>query len=249
MAALMVPLMCWRAWFRNQRPMPQEDQEMNDPRSIARALANEAVSAGRPLDWFEPLYAKALSEGALIPWADRVPNPNLIELYKKVRHLPFGKRALKVGCGLGDDAEWLAAQGFHVIAFDISSSAIKTCRHRSRLRRYATSQRICSRCHPRGRPLSIWCWSLTSLQVLPAEFRAGAMKRIGEFVAPNGFLLLITRAREERDPAGAMPWPLTRREIDGFLRDGFIELHFVDYMDQEKPPVRRFRACYQRISA
>ena len=47
-------------------------------------------------------------------------NPNLSEWtdFRKVK--AHGKRALVVGCGLGDDAEYLAEQGFSVTAFDIS---------------------------------------------------------------------------------------------------------------------------------
>jgi hypothetical protein len=37
---------------------------MSDTRAAARKLANYAIAAGRPLDWFEQLYAKAQSDNA-----------------------------------------------------------------------------------------------------------------------------------------------------------------------------------------
>ncbi len=221
---------------------------MDDPRTIARKLAREALSAGRPLDWFEHLYAKASSEGVPIPWADRTPNPNLLQLYDRVRHLTFGRRALKVGCGLGDDAQWLAAQGFDVTAFDISPSAIQECHRRfpdSNVH-YVVADLFKSQSEwTAGFDLVLESYTL---QVLPPELRAAAMEKISEFVAPSGYLLFITRAREESEFPGSMPWPLTRRETNGFAGHGLWEVYFEDYVDQERPPVRRFRACYQRIS-
>jgi hypothetical protein len=43
-----------------------------------------------------------------------------------------------------------------------------------------------------------------------------------------------------------MPWPLTREELGGFVRAGLEELSFEDFVDDETPPVRRFRAVYHR---
>ncbi len=226
--------------------MSQDHHQMDDPRTIARKLASEALSAGRPLDWFEQLYAKASSEGAPIPWADRAPNPNLIELYEKVRHRPFGKRALKVGCGFGDDAEWLASQGFDVTAFDISPSAIVECHRRFPDSRVRYVEADLFKAPPGWKAAFDLVQESYTLQVLPSGLRTAAIEKICEFVAPNGYLLFITRARKESDPWGAMPWPLTRREADEFIARGFWEVFFEDYTDQEKPPVRRFRACYQR---
>ena len=41
-----------------------------------------------------------------------------------------GKKALTIGCGLGDDAEQLAEWGFSTTAFDVSETAIRACRRR-----------------------------------------------------------------------------------------------------------------------
>src|SRR5271170_5949567 len=98
-----------------------------DKRAVARELAQKAWAENRPLTWFEELYQKAEHEGAPIPWGDLAPNPNLLELYAKCGEIPFGPCALKVGCGLGDDAEWLAGRGFEVTAFDIAPTAIARC--------------------------------------------------------------------------------------------------------------------------
>jgi len=219
---------------------------VDDVRKTARKLAADAISAGRPLEWFEQLYAAAASEGVMVPWADRRPNPNLVELYDKVRDLGFGSRALKVGCGLGDDAEWLATQGFDVTAFDISPSAIAECRRRfpnTRVKYLAADLFTAP---------SVWTNAFDvvqesyTLQVLPVNVRREALRRICSFIAPGGYMLFVCRGREPSDPPGTMPWPLTRDELAGTRSLGLREILFEDYMDREDPPIRRFRACYHR---
>jgi 2-polyprenyl-3-methyl-5-hydroxy-6-metoxy-1,4-benzoquinol methylase len=81
-------------------------------RERARELASNFIERGNQLGWFEPLYREARTNWALVQWADLAPNPHLFALDGG------GKRALKIGCGLGDDAEQLAAWGFDVGAFD-----------------------------------------------------------------------------------------------------------------------------------
>ena len=65
-----------------------------------------------PLEWFETLYQRARDEGATVPWADRVPNPHVVPMVKKLPTDRSIQRALKIGCGYGDDAEWLDAFAF-----------------------------------------------------------------------------------------------------------------------------------------
>jgi len=58
-----------------------------------------------------------------LPWDIKRPDKNLVEAVEK-----FGiKRgnALDVGCGTGDNAIWLAQQGFEVTGADLSPEAIK----------------------------------------------------------------------------------------------------------------------------
>lgn len=222
---------------------------MDKHRATARLLAQAAIADGRPLVWFEQLYAKARSDAVTIPWADRVPNPNLLALFEKLRGgVNFGSNALKVGCGLGDDAEWLSSQGFDVTAFDISSTAIAECRAR-----FPDSGVVYWIRDLFDAP-EAWFGAFDlvlesyTLQVLPPTLRASALRQIIEFVAPGGHLILIARLREASEPAGSMPWPLTRSEIDVLNSIGFVERYTEAYLDDEQPPVRRFRGCYQRVA-
>ena len=85
-----------------------------------------------------------------------------------------------------------------------------------------------------------------TLQVLPEDLRRRAIEQIAELVADGGSLLVITRAREDSDPTGDLPWPLTRKELGFFEEAGLRRERFVDFVDDEQPPVRRFFAVYTR---
>jgi SAM-dependent methyltransferase len=217
-----------------------------DTRARARELAAEYLAKGDPTGWFEELYREAEQGTARVPWADLEPNPNLIEFWNRCPIASTGKRALNIGCGLGDDAELLAAWGFETTAFDISASAIEACKRRFRGTkvRYVPANLL----NPPDQWLKSFDFVLESytLQALPESVRGEALRRIADFVGEGGLLLLITRGREEQDENRAMPWPLTRRELDRLKQAGLEELAFEDYFDSESPPVRRFRVLYRR---
>jgi SAM-dependent methyltransferase len=214
-------------------------------RATARELAQRHVADGDPLGWFETLYATAAGDASIIPWADLMPNPNLVSWLESRGVVGSGRKALKVGCGLGDDAEELSRRGFDTTAFDISPTAISWCRRRfpSSSVRYVEADLL--------RPPGDWARRFNlvvesyTLQVLPSELRGDAIRRVAGFVAPGGTLLVIARGREPSESEGMMPWPLTRREMAAFEDAGLIELDFEDYQDDEDPPVRRFRATYE----
>lgn len=213
-------------------------------------MARAAIERGRPLDWFEELYAEASTAGpSAVPWADLKPNPNLLDWLD--RELPdgVGKSALVVGCGLGDDAEELARRGFAVTAFDISGSAVAMARRRfpASAVEYAVANLFCAP--------TAWTKSFDlvqeayTLQVLPAELRHRAVERLSSFVAPGGTLLVIARGREDDQHAGELPWPLTCAEAELPLSCGLEQVSFEDYLDSEVPPVKRFRATYRSGSS
>lgn len=219
-------------------------------RDSARDLAQKHLAAGDPVGWFEALYASAAasSDAAAIPWADLAPNPNLLDWFDAHPVPGAGRRALVVGCGLGDDAEELARRGFEVTAFDVAPTAIAWCKRRfpqSRVR-YVVADML--------DPPAAWAGAFEfilesyTLQALPPDPRARAERSLAGFLAPAGELLVICRAREPDEPEGQAPWPLTRDELTRFAaQSGLVEQAFEDYLDgHESPPVRRFRAAYRR---
>ena len=215
-------------------------------RKIARKLAKEYVERGDPLGWFEALYSEAAGDPSIIPWADLKVNPSLEEWLKREKTQGSGKKALAIGCGLGDDAELLAGLGFEVTAFDVSPSAIRWCQKRF------PASRVNYLVQDLFRPPKEWHQAFDfvletyTLQVLTEALRKPAVEWISGFVAPGGTLLVIARGREMTDPPGDMPWPLTENEVKQFGAHGLKEISFENFFDKEDPPVRRFRAEYMR---
>ncbi len=214
-------------------------------RATAREIAHRHLVAGDPLGWFEDLYSRAGKDTSIIPWADLSANPNLLAWLDQRDSATTGA-ALKVGCGLGDDAEELARRGFATTAFDISPSAIALSRARfpESSVDYVVADLFSAPEEWRGH-FNLVLESYT-LQVLPPNLRSEAIRCIASFVAPGGTLLVIARGREEDEAEGEMPWPLTKSELSLFLVHGLKQRAFDDYVDCEDPPVRRFRVTYVR---
>lgn len=212
----------------------------------ARTLCSEHALRGDHLGWFDALYRQAEHDESTIPWADMVPNPHLVEWHRLSGFDFRARRCLKVGCGLGDDAEYLAAHAESVTAFDVAPTAIAWCRRRFQSSRvdYLTADVLS--------PPSEWqnqfdfILESYTLQVLPPELRAQAMRSIALLLAPSGTLLVICRSRHNHEPVGSMPWPLAREELNTFVSAGLQQVSFDDYIDAETPPVPRYRIQYAR---
>jgi SAM-dependent methyltransferase len=218
-------------------------------RDEMRRLAGESIARGDATGWFEELYRRAGASWDRIPWADLAPNPYLLEALDGPAAPAAGASCLVVGCGLGDDAEALAARGFEVSAFDVSPTAIAACRARfpdSRVE-YVVADALAP--PPAWERRFAWVVEAYTLQVLPPAARASAVAALASLVAPRGRLLVLCRAREPDEPEGQLPWPLTRDEIDAFRRAGLAEVDVESFLDRETPPVRRFRALYERPDA
>jgi len=213
-------------------------------RARARELAKEFIERGDPKGWFDALYVEAGGDERAVPWADLRPNPRLVDWLDGQNG--DGQRALVIACGLGDDAEAVAARGFAVTSFDVSPRAIAWCRQRfpnSKVN-YVVADLLA--------PPSEWQGAfnlvveINTLQVLPEDLRPAAMESVVGFLADGGSLLVIARAREPEEDRGTMPWPLTRLELTEFEALGLVPVRFEEYLDDETPPVRRFRIHYRK---
>ena len=215
-------------------------------RDEMRRLAQQSIERGDATGWFEELYQRASGAWGRVPWADLVANPYLVEWLDSPAALDGGKHCLVVGCGLGDDAEALSAAGFDVVAFDVASTAIDACRSRW------TASRVAYEVADALAPPRAWVgrfdlvFESYTLQVLPPAARAIATAALASLVAPRGRLLVLCRARDRDEPENQLPWPLTRDELNAFVGHGLEELFCESFLDDESPPVRRFRALYQR---
>ena len=214
-------------------------------RTRARQLAAEYNQKGQPTAWFEQLYQEAEAGKSIVPWADMVPNPHLLRFWRETPQDVTGKTALAVGCGFGDDAEQLVSWGFRTTAFDISPTAIASARKRfpESPVEYQTADLLAPPEHWTNQFAFVFeCYTL---QVLPKGLRVKAMRNLVEFLGPDGKLLVVARGREESEPEGQMPWPLTRDELHYFEKLGLREVSFKDYFDPDDASTRRFRAFYE----
>lgn len=214
-------------------------------RKKVKELAKNYIEQGKPLAWFEALYASVDIENLKdIPWADFAPNPNLIPviesyLTSKIQH----KKALVIGCGLGDDAEYLSKKGYKVDAFDISGSAINFCKERfpeSKVN-YFTEDLL----KFKNKENYDLIFEAYTLQVLPESLRVEAIENIPDILNKKGTLIVVCRGRNDHEDKGNMPFPLTKRELSRFEKT-LNCTSFEDYSDDENPPVRRFRIQYTK---
>jgi SAM-dependent methyltransferase len=215
-------------------------------REIAKSIAQTHLARGDANGWFEELYQSAGDDLSIVPWANLRPSPNLVDWLRRENIQGLSRSALTVGCGLGDDAEELARAGFRVVAFDVAPTAIENCR-----RRFPASpvEYIVANLFE---PPAAWrhafelVFDANTIQALPPQKRPSVIGQIASFVAPGGQLLIISRARNSSDLPAELPWPMTEDEVRSFQDHGLALVELEDFLDREDPPVRRFRACFQR---
>jgi SAM-dependent methyltransferase len=214
-------------------------------RSKVQELAQQFYDRNNPTGWFEELYSTAQGEASAIPWADLTVNPNLANWIKNNPLQGQGKKALVVGCGLGDDAEALTELGFDVVGFDISPTEIAWCQQR-----FPNSQvnyLVDDLLHPNiiNRQQYDFILESYTLQGLPANIRQQGIESITQLLAPLGRLLIICRGRDIEQPATSLPFPLTKSELAYFEQLGLELVEFEDYLDLKPQLVRRFRIEYK----
>ncbi|MEM9164378.1 MAG: class I SAM-dependent methyltransferase [Cyanobacteria bacterium P01_F01_bin.4] len=197
-----------------------------------------------PSDWFEPLYANAQRNSGQIPWALMGTTPYL-EDWLKQQPSTSGQSAAVVACGLGDDAEALAAAGYQVTAFDISETAIRWAQER-----FPNSPVDYVVADLFELPTS---WTQTfdvvfefrTIQALPLGVRAEVMERIADLVAPQGVLLVATYMRgSEAEPEGP-PWPLSATELAYFETLGLKAMQHERFKNKDSRFAERVRVEYR----
>lgn len=213
-------------------------------RDHVQKLAQESLERGDALAWFEEVYRQASGDPSGVPWADlEVKQP--FGQWLARGQVPSG-RGLVVGCGLGDDALALSQRGLEVTAFDVAPTAIDWCRQRFPEAKVDWQVRDLFALPEDWRRRFDFVMEAYTIQALPLVLRGRAMAAIAATVARGGRLLVICRARDDDAPIEGPPWPVSRRELAEFARQGLVELQFEDFYDDEEPPVRRFRVEYQR---
>jgi ubiquinone/menaquinone biosynthesis C-methylase UbiE len=219
------------------------DSDKTAGRQRVRELAQQILPSGDFAGFFDAVYAGADGDTNGVPWADLEPHPLALSWLQQHDVQGQGKRALVVGCGLGDDAEELAKRGFHVTAFDVSPNAIAWAKQRfpdSSVNYQATNLLEAPAVWQQAFDFVL---EIYTIQALLVKLRTQAIESIARFVAPGGQLLVVCRGRDNDEELGTMPWPLSRTDLAQFEQAGLRETSFEDIRAGDQ---RHFRIVYER---
>lgn len=174
--------------------------------------------------FFNGLYREADGDADRIPWADLEPKERIARWLDRNPAKP-GESALDMACGLGDNAEALAAAGYATTAFDLSPDAIEWAK-----RRFPESGVDYVQADIFALP-DPWCGAFDlvnecyTLQSLPPDMLDATARAIASTVKPGGLLLVYARWRPDGAEASGPPWPLERRRLRIFQSQGFTIVH------------------------
>lgn len=218
-----------------------------DPRTRTREIQAEYAERGDSMGWFEALYKESAGDTELIPWADMAPNRYFQAWANKTGLRGRGKNALVVGCGLGDDANYLHDLGFNVTAFDISPTAIEWAK-----KLYGENE-IRFEIADLFQPFRGWLGAfefvleIYTIQPLPLEMRPQVVDAVAAFVAADGTLVVVTRGRGDDEEPEIMPWPMSRRDLARFESNGLRQISFAEMPPENDDEPSRFVVEYKRL--
>ncbi|MCB1384389.1 MAG: class I SAM-dependent methyltransferase [Nitratireductor sp.] len=205
--------------FRARRDKARADLDAIDRGSVHDGPERKA--------FFNTVYARAGGDAAQVPWADLAPKRELLQWLEQNSGISSSsasgalKTAIDIACGLGDNAEALAAAGYRTSAFDLSRDAIDWARRRfpDSAVEYRQADLFDLPTEWRGAfDLIHECYTLQSM---PPEMIDRVARSIAALAAPGGDLLIYARWRPDGTAADGPPWPLADSQLDVFAPLGF----------------------------
>ncbi len=220
--------------------------ETHDSRERTKEIQAEFAEKGDALGWFDALYREAAGDNERIPWADLEPNKFLRRFAEQTNLQGNNRKALVVGCGLGDDARYLYDLGFRVTAFDISRTAIEWARklHSNTDIKFYTADLFDA---PKEWFAAFeFVLEVYTIQPLPLEMRPQVIDAIANFVEFRGKLIVVTRGREDDEIPLELPWALSRKDLSRFEVNRLQQIHFEEMFGDEEEPIKRFVIEYEK---
>ncbi len=220
------------------------EENLNPLRQKVQDLALDYQKKDDFTGWFEVIYTDALGDAEQVPWAKMQPHPSL-ENWLKTAEIT-NKKALVIGCGLGDDSEILAAKKAQVTAFDIAPSSIEWCR--KRFQNSSVNYLVADL-------LSLddsWknsfdlIFESRTIQALPIQIRREVIEAIATLLKPGGTLLIVTRLRETEEIPDGPPWAVSQQELSQLYEYGYQEVSRIPYLDPNNPSILQALIEYKR---
>ena len=168
--------------------------------------------------FFEDVYNNAEGDAAAVPWADLAAKDKLAQWLQE--NPDHEGRAIDVGCGLGDNAEALSEAWYETIGFDFSPKAIAWAKGR-----FPESDVTYRQMDLFDLPQE-WLGAFDlvhecyTLQSIPSETLEKSIPAVASLVAPEGFLLVYSRIREDGGSVEGPPWPLEESKLMSFTDHG-----------------------------
>ncbi|NQY20202.1 MAG: methyltransferase domain-containing protein [Campylobacteraceae bacterium] len=210
-----------------------------------KKMVKEHQQNDEPTSWCNSIYEDVKGDYTKVFWSDLESNPYLLEYISNNK--AEGKKAIVVGCGVGDDAFSLSEAGYKVTAFDISSAAIDLCK-----KRYENSKIDFLVADLFDYPISWFedydlVYECNTIQVLAGKYRILAREKISSLLKKDASVLVSCRSRREGQQENDIPKPLDKKEINEFVhKDKLKEVFFVSYYDTQEPPICHFFAEYKK---
>lgn len=211
-----------------------------------RELALGKLAQGDYAAGFEAIYAYTQKTDNNPPWAHMQPTPDLVSWVERESLSGAGKRALVIGCGMGDDAHYLAELGFTVVGFDVSETAINICKTRFPETMVQFTVADLFKAPDDWQQAYDFVLENRTIQALPNPLYAKTIATIAHYVAPQGQILVLCHGRDPDESTDQIPWPVSRQELQEFMKHGLTEIQFEDI---QPSAYRRFRIVYRRDEA
>jgi len=219
------------------------EQQPKNLRQKVKSLSAKFIEQQDPSGWFESLYSEAKGDSTQVPWAKNEPHPYLQQWSQKYTSQGEGNSALVIGCGLGDDAEFLANLGYQVTAFDISPTAIAWCNQRFPESQVSYQIRDLLNLDLSWHKFDL-VFECRNIQALPLDVRSSAISAIAPLVKESGTLLVITRHRDHLTIPEGPPWALSDAELSQFAELGLQEISRDVFWEGEGGRIKQLRVEY-----